>query len=240
MADNNYTSRRQYLTQDELEQFADITVTDPTEADDQISMAEELIDSYVGSQDSFIKQEFQGKLTAVSGTTVYDTSGDTPLNLANNYFTYCEIEIIGGTGKGQRRIIASSNKDNYSVTVRDAWDTAPDDTSVYRIYQLGKFPLCYDYFYEPDSDTYYKTIPEAVKRATAAQIEFIVTQGAKYFAGDSTDFDSESIDTYSYSKGSNGNSLTSKVKLIAPKARSLLSGYINRTGQLIVDNPTEY
>ncbi len=236
MATTAYTSRRQYLSQTELAQYADITITNPTEADDQISRAEEIVDAYVGFQEKFVQREVKGKLTNVSTATLYDTSGDTPFTLQDNYWTYCEIEIIAGTGAGQREIISSSSQDNKSVTVRTAFSTTPDTTSIYRIYQLGKFPRDCDYFYEPESETYYKHIPEAVKRAIAAQMEFIVAQGTDYFASDKMDMQSESIDTYSYSKGGANGGPSALVKMIAPKARAILDGITNRTGEMTVDD----
>ena len=240
MATISYTSRRQYLTQSELAEYADITISDDTEADDQISQAEELIDSYVGFQTRFIPDVHQGKLTSVANSDkeLIDTSGDTPFNRNDNYFSYCEIEIIGGTGVGQRGIIESSSEDNKSVTLKTAFATAPDSTSIYKVYQLGKFPRQTDYFYEPDTTTYYKSIPEAVKRAVAAQVEFAINMGSEFFASDATDKQSESIGNYSYSKGNNAIQ-SAQVKVIAPKAKALLRGIKNSLGELIAENPTD-
>jgi hypothetical protein len=42
------TSVRGYLSKDDLEQLANINITDDTEADDVISQAEEIVDEYVG------------------------------------------------------------------------------------------------------------------------------------------------------------------------------------------------
>lgn len=229
-------SRRQYLTQTELAEYADITISDSSEADDRISQAEEIIDAYVGFQDKFVQQVWQGKLTSATSTVLTDSSSDTPLNFQDNYFTFCEVEIIGGIGSGQREIIASSDQDNKTITIRTAFDTAPDSTSVYKIYQLGKFPRLRDYFFEPDTETYYKSIPEAVKRATAAQVEYVIAQGDNFFKSDQTDKLSESIGNYSYSKGQGGSTLS---QMIAPKARALLKGIRNATGRLIAENPTD-
>jgi len=41
------------------------------------------------------------------------------------------VNIISGTGKGQRRLIASNTKD--ALTVTEVWTTNPDETSVYAI-----------------------------------------------------------------------------------------------------------
>ena len=238
MAGLNYTSKRQYLNQTELAEFADITISDTTEADDQISQAEEIIDAYVGFQEKFTALQFRGQFTAVSGTTFTDTSGDTMLTLQDNFFTFCELEIVAGTGAGQKEIISSSSLANKSVTIRTAFSTTPDTTSIYKIHQLGKFPRCTDYYYEPDSETYYKYIPGEVRRAVAAQVEYMINQGSAYFATDQTDKDSERIGNYSYSKSNGSAQGTSLSKLIAPKARAILKGFRNAGGEVVAENPT--
>ena len=65
------TSRRGYLSQSELEQFADITVTNTTEADDRISQAEEIIDAYVGPQDKFLDYTIEGLVSAAASGTSF-------------------------------------------------------------------------------------------------------------------------------------------------------------------------
>lgn len=231
-------SKRQYCTIEEVEQLADVTSTNTTEFEDRISQAEELVDAYIGYQERFIEYPLQGKLTSASSRTLFDTSSDTPLHVQNNYFTFCVVEIVAGTGIGQQRTISSSSQNAYSITVSEDWDTEPDSTSIYKIYQLGKFPRCTDYFFDPDTNTYYKSIPEAVKRAVASQVAFMINQGDAFFAGGDSDMESESIDTYSYSKGTTGGA-SSSVKLLSPRSRTLLKGLTNRTGRLIADNPTE-
>lgn len=227
------SSRRRYLTQSELADFADITITDQTEADDRISQAEELIDAYVGTQDSFLEscERYFGVATSVSGRTITDSSGDTPLNQDDGYFTGCELEIIGGTGAGQRGIIASSSRSGQSVTMASSFGTAPDATSAYRIYQLGKFPRRKDAWHNSDTatPTWYKSVPEAVKRATAAQVQFMIQMGDGYFSSDKADMVSETISEYSYTKKP-GNAVS---QLIAPKAKSLLRGIAFRGGSIV-------
>lgn len=228
-------SRRGYVAQDELAEFADITVTDSGEADDQISQAEELIDSFVGSQDKFIKRDYIGQVSSVSGAVITDANATSQLNLTDDFFKGCELEIISGTGAGQRKVISSSDKDDRSVTLVAAFSTAPDTTSHFRIYQLGKFPRAKDVFYSPDGTKVLKSIPEAVKRATAAQVEFFINQGAKFFGSDKADIVSEKIGNYGYEKagaGSGSGGLPSYAKLIAPKARAFLRGIRIITGRL--------
>ena len=230
-------SNRQYATIAEVEEMADVTSVDNTEFEDRISQAEELIDAYVGFQEKSLNRILQGKATSATTNTLVDTSSDTPLDYDDNFLTFCVIDIIGGTGAGQRRYINASDKDTKSITVSSNWSTVPDSSSIYKIYQLGKFPrLEKDVFFEQDESKYYKSIPEAVKRATAAQVQFIIEMGDDYFAGDDAEMDSERILNYSYSRGSGGGaSQSAVVKMVAPKARVLLRGIKNRTGRLIAD-----
>jgi hypothetical protein len=232
-------SLRRYATIEEVQELADVVSTDDAEFEDRISQAEELIDAYVGYQQPAVKGYYVGKPTSVAGTTLYDTSSNSPLRMPDNYYTYCVIEIIGGTGSGQQRKIDSSNHDNQSVTVTDSWDTNPDTTSMYKIYQVGKFPRLDETYYDPDSESYFRSIPQAIKRATAAQVEFIINQGDQYFQGDDTSKESESIGDYSYTRGGGGSGgQSSAVRMIGPKARTLLRGYKKLTGTITVDNPT--
>ena len=100
------TSRRGYLSESELEQFADITVLDASEGIDRISQAEELIDAFVGPQDKFLIYSIAGMAT--SGTSDTITLESTHKNVyKTDFFKWCEVEIIGGTGEGQRRRINS-------------------------------------------------------------------------------------------------------------------------------------
>jgi len=223
------SSRRGYLSQDELAQMANITIVDTTEADDRISQAEEMIDAYVGPQDKHMDYEVCGMVTAASSNTVtLDTIHQN--NMDTNYLRLCQIEILGGTGEGQRQKIIGSTKPGV-VTIDTTWTTTPDTTSFYRITQLGKFPRESDVeAYTSGSTTvYYKRIPEAVKRAVAAQIEYVIEMGDAFFAGDKAEMQSENIGDYGYTKGTGIGALG---KLISPKAKLLLKGIFSRVGTL--------
>lgn len=229
------TSRRGYLSQDELEQFANINVTDATEADDKISQAEELIDAYVGPQPKFMQEEILGRVAAATASTLTLQSNQQNV-YEPDYFFLCEIEIVNGTGAGQRKKISDSTLAGV-LTLDSNWTTTPDTTSLYRVYQLGKFPRIQDaqFFSESTPNTYYKSIPEAVKRAVAAQVAYIIEMGEGFFVGDEADKVSESIGDYSYTKGSGAQgSAGGFAKLIAPQTKLLLRGFINRTGQIVV------
>jgi hypothetical protein len=232
ISSNLPTSRRGYLSQDELKQFANITIQDTAEADDVISQAEEIIDAFVRRATKFIAGIYKGVATGGTTNTIIDTSGDSYFNFDNGYFTGCEVEIVAGTNAGQRRRISGYDKATQTITVADVFPLAIDTTSVYVISQLGLFPRLKDIFHW--DSVYYRRIPEAIKRATAAQVEYIIEKGDSFFKG-GADFQSESIDDYSYNRGEGSTGLAA---LIAPKARQFLSGFINRVGELIAENPT--
>lgn len=219
------------MSQAELETFADIVVTDATEADDQISQAEEIIDSYVGFQTKFMREIISGRCASAGTSTAIYLQATQQSVYQNDYFVLCEVEIIGGTGAGQRRKVTASDYATGKLTVDSAWSTTPDTTSFYRVYQLGKFPRPQDVHYYTDSTPYqyYKSIPEAVKRAVAAQVEYMVNMGDDFFRTDKAQKTSETISRYSYTKGDGGSGV---VSLIAPKAKSLLSEVLNRVGEI--------
>ena len=221
-------SRRKYLTTTEAEEYADIVINDTPEADDQISQAEEMIDAYIGFQRKHIPIQFEGMATGGTTTKIIDTSDDSHLSYDKDYFNYCEVEIVAGTNVGERRQIISSDSADKSVTVSDAFTTAIDSTSVFIIRQLGKFPRVQDVFSQPVNglSVYYKRIPEEVKRAVAAQLQYIIEKGTEFFAG-ATDKSSENIADYSYTVKNDAE------RLIAPKARLILKGITNRKGVLI-------
>lgn len=246
-------SRRGYLSQAELEQYANITITDATEADDQISQAEELIDSYVGPQPKFFNRyrpvgNVDPTLSADSALYSKDLIGCAADALSSNtivlqsshqgavdedFYAGCEIEIIGGPGLGKRYTISASTRDGM-VSIVGSFDPAVASGSIYRIYQLGKFPRIKDVYLDNTSspNRYYKSIPEEIKRAVAAQVQYQIQMGESFFAGDANEKASESFGDYSYTRKQTqgGNAL------IAPKARLLLRGFVNRKGTMILSS----
>ena len=227
-------TNRQYLTIALLESFADITVTDNDEAYQRIQMAEEMIDQYVGAQAKSIDVRRVGLATSVSGKTLYDISSDTPLDVDNDYLKFCVLEIVGGGGAGAIRPITSSSKTDKSVTYTGASISGLTTDSAYRVYQMGKFPRRQDVnaINEDGTTTWYKSIPEAVQRAAAAQVEYMIELGDDFFKGQQVNMDSESIGNYSYSRGKTGEQ-SATVKFLAPKARLLLRGIMNRKGRMV-------
>lgn len=226
-------SRRGYLSSDELVQFADITINDADEATDQINQAEELIDSYVGNQDKFLPAEYYGEVQSASSLNL-TLDPDHQDKFDKDFFKWCQIEIISGTGEGDRRRITTSTRAGV-VTIANAWDTAPVAGSIYKITQVGEFPRLRDVKHLDNLSTplYAKSIPENIRRAVAAQVQFFIEMGDQYFASDKINKDSERIGNYSYEKDKGGAASGELEKLIAPKARLLLRGYRRRIGQII-------
>jgi len=217
-------SNRQYVSSAEVATYTSSSA--PT--DNAISLAEEIIDGYLGPQDKAVSDIIYGRVSAATANTITLEIARHINVFQNNYFLYCYCEILDGTGAGQRQIIKSSTYAGV-VTLVGNWTTPPDSTSHYKIYQLGKFPRQQDEYYDGifSPPVYYKSIPEAVKRATAAQVEYMATQGAAYFASDSTSLNSERIGDYAYTRAQVGSS---KDLLIAPKAKTYLRGIMNRKG----------
>lgn len=222
------TSDRGYLSQDELEQFADITVTDTDEADDRISQAEEIIDDYCGYQEKFLGYEVRGLAASATSTTI-TLQTDQQSNMNKDFLRGCFLEIIGGTGEGQRRRITGQTYAGV-VTVTPAFATTPDTTSYYKIWQLGSFPRANDVIYDSNASAYFKTIPVKVRRAVAAQVEYLVSMGDAFFRTDKSEMESERIGDYEYTRSLNSGG---SVRMIAPKAKLLLHGFTKRTGAIL-------
>lgn len=214
-----------------------INVSEVTGAtEDQVALAEQLIDDYVGVQDRFIKHEVTGKVTGSLSGKVVDENTNSPLFVTDNTYSHCVIEIIGGAGVGQSRVITASDQDERSVSFEgDAFSPALDATSVYRIYQLAKFPRRKDSKTPSGESIFYKYIPQAVVEATRAQTEFIIEMGEDFFQGEDSEMQSEHIGNYSYSRGQGQGTIA---KMLSPRARTLLRGIKNNTGRLVEEQTT--
>jgi hypothetical protein len=210
-------SRKNYVTIAEAEAITGITLTDA-----EISQAEDQIDSYVGRVGSkHLTNELVGNAQAGGASTI--TLADSELSIYYaGHFVGMQVEIIGGQGMGQRRNIQSHAGD--VLTVDAAWDEGkvPDNTSVYHVFQAGKFPRGNDVVSHDGVD--YPGIPEAVKNATAYQAVWMKNLGDEL---DNETLASENIGGYSYSS----NAKAGSARIIAPKARVALRGYVNRVGQ---------
>lgn len=254
-------SRRQYITASYLTSYlgSQTLSGDFPSEDALIEMAEEMIDGYVGPQrkwfqldSSFIAgvytppdyepetpvvKELRGRITSVVSRNQYMLETWQQGAYQNNFFQMCNIDIIGGTGTGNSYLISASTlageititNTDYSTVTADVFDT----TSVYRIYQLGKFPRDRDVFYNTFQNPtfYYKAIPENIREATAAQCEYINKKGLSFFTDDSATMQGEHIGPYSYQRRQN---VTATDLLIAPKAKMLLRGFMSRRGTIII------
>jgi hypothetical protein len=254
-------SRRQYITSTYLTNYLGSQTLNgdfPT-ADALIEMAEEMIDGYVGPQrkwfqldSSFVAgvytppdyepetpvvKELRGRITAVIDASNYKLETWQQQAYQDGFFQTCNIDIIGGTGMGTSYLISASTlTGQITLTNIDgsALTASPiDTTSIYRIYQLGKFPRDRDVFFNTfaQPNTYYKAVPEMVREATAAQCEYINKMGLDFFISADAYMTGEHIGPYSYSrdlKMAGGNIQ------IAPKAKLLLRGLMNRRGTIII------
>lgn len=219
----NPTSRRAYVSSAEIAEYMGVDVS--TITDTLIEQSEQAIDDFLGFTEKYIERAVTGMVSAISSLVLsLDTLDGTVYYL--DYFKNCEIEIVGGTGAGQRKRIASST--SSTVTVDGAWSTAPIVGSYYKIVQVGQFPRIQDIVIDARTNTIYKLIPEAIRRACCAQYQYIVQMGSAYFTTNSSEYTSESIGDYSYSKNKTPNSL------MAPKVKTILSSLRRRSGQIVV------
>lgn len=222
------TTRRHYIETTD--------VSGSTEA--QVALAEELIDRYVGPQPKALRSNYNGQISALSNAnkTISDTHDPNSLDLTSGYYANAVLEMVSGAAAGQRQVIKTSDKTTKAITLWAAFSTAPAVGDYFKIYQLAKFPRAKDVYTTPDGLNRYPSIPEEIREATAAQVEFIIAAGDDYFTNASADMASESFLSYSYTRGGqNGESGLSN--LISPKAKALLRGFINRKGRLNVGGP---
>jgi hypothetical protein len=74
-----------------------------------------------------------GTATTASSYTI--TLDEAALATSDDYFNGWIIKITSGTGSGQVRLITDFDTVTQLATVSKTWDTTPDNTSVYEIYQ---------------------------------------------------------------------------------------------------------
>ena len=219
-------TKRGYITKAEVESYCDIAITDDDEAIERMELAEELIDQYVGFQNKFLRYEVDGIATDGTTTTLIDTSGDSLLDSSvDGRYEYCTIQVLSGTNAGEERLIIDHDVSESTIEVHEAFTSAIDDTSVYRIYQLAKFPRAKDI--KIIDNVFYKYVPEQVKKAALAQVDYMLEMGDDFF-NSGVDKNSENIDGYDYEVPKSVN------RMIAPKARTYLKGIMSIKGKLLV------
>jgi len=96
-------------------------------------------DEYIGtdgdlvtvSLNSDVKELHSGTVTSASEYTLYDSGAAFPVTLTEKGLAGYIVEITGGTGLGQRRVIASNTATD--LTLSESGNINPDDMSNYRI-----------------------------------------------------------------------------------------------------------
>lgn len=206
-----------------------------------LTLAEQLIDAYVGYQEKYLPGQIQGEITSLlADEVIVDESPTSVLNQPGIVDRYknCIIEWLSGQRAGDTDVIRASDGDSSSVTYTGNTSQAIAVGDIFRIWQPLKFPRRQDVIVRSTTlSTIYKTIPDAVKQAVYAQVEFIIEQGDDYFTGLDSEVESENIMSYGYSRGSNSGQ-SAAVKMVSPKARVLLRGIKNIKGQLHPENKT--
>lgn len=219
------SSNRGYLTVAELKEIITTTLSDE-ELTALINLSEESVDNYVGFQNKFIRYEALG--LAVAGSTSSLTLQLNQQTCETDYFKGCMVEILGGTGSGQKTLCTGNT--SAGVLTLETLTTAVDGTSFYKIYQLGKFPRIDDCYYDSENTKkWYKSIPDEIKQAVVWQVEYIIEMGDSFFASDKSEKKSEDIGDYSYTNY-DGSGLN---KLMSPKSKTALIGIRNRKGYII-------
>lgn len=208
---------------------------------EQVALAEEIIDAYVGVQDKYVPGEHDGEITSLlSGNIIIDTSSRSDLGAPqDDYYSRCVVEILSGDAAGEIRPIKSSVR----LTQEIQYDGEPIESlavgDIFRIFQLAKFPRRKDVFSRSNDagySRYYKSIPRAVQDAVIAQVKYIQELGDEYFTGNDSDVSQESLGNYSYSRGGAngaGGSQTALIKMVAPQARAYLKGIKNSLGRMV-------
>lgn len=214
-------SNFRYVTTTEADAYTGKTTTDA-----MINLAEEIIDDYVGFHNKYVHGDYFGMVTSATSTSLVDNSANSNITPADSgYFSKAHVFIVSGTGEGQKRYITTHNT-NGTLTIDEAWTTTPDTTSVYRVVQLAKFPRVQDSY--SDNNIIYKYVPEQVKRAVLAQVDYIANKGTAYFTS-TPSVKSETLGDYSYTMAT-GNNMVDLSKQISPSAKNILRGLVNRTG----------
>lgn len=89
-------------------------------------------------RDKLVLKYYPGTAQSSTSTTIKLDATDTK---NDDFYNLTFIEITAGTGAGQVRKITDYNSSTKDATVDTAWDTNPDDTSVYKIREWKKILL---------------------------------------------------------------------------------------------------
>ncbi len=88
-------------------------------------------DTVTVNLDSDLAELHSGTVTAWTSDSLTDSNASFPLTTGERGLVGYRVEITGGTGLGQQRIIAIN--DETMLTFTEAWDVLPDGTSQYRV-----------------------------------------------------------------------------------------------------------
>lgn len=107
----------------------------------RVATVDRVWDVTPSTDSDYIISTFSGVLLANNGVAQAGgastiTLGTTALAVADSYVG-CAIYITGGTGTGQTRSIIGYTSGRVA-TISPAWDTQPDNTSVYKVLPVGR------------------------------------------------------------------------------------------------------
>lgn len=212
--------------------LADVQSAVPTATSDTLNLAEELIDQYVGPQQSFQSFELIGRVQSSPAANQFNLQANKDQGAyQQDFFKNAEVEIVGGTGAGQIAHVLTNILPGL-VTTYENFSSALDSTSIYKIYQLGKFPRMQDVYLDGYNSPvqYYKPVPIKVRDAVIEQCKFIIKMGANFFITDSYSMDAEVLDKYRYQRKNLAGDIN---LLVSPTSKQLLKGIMNRKGQFL-------
>lgn len=120
--------------------------------------------------DALREQHFQETGTADSGTA--STLVDANRNEKDNFWKGGQIEIISGTGSGQKHDITAFTQSTGTFTVDPDWDTNPDTTSIYKV--IKSFTTKIEHSFEEIEDMLYDKGNRAALILESSQIKFAI------------------------------------------------------------------
>lgn len=117
------------------------------------------------------------QLSTSEVTLTTTTATITNLTFQTGYFAFNTLEIVSGANRGKKIAISNSSLSGgtQTLTFFDT-QTGLSGSPACKIYQSGKAPFAIDRAFE--EGTYYITVPEFIKEATALQYKFRIDNKA--------------------------------------------------------------
>ncbi len=133
-----------------------------------------------------VAEAVSGQASVLTNTAQTGASTTITLNsgasAVDNAYRYDVIAVTSGTGAGQNRIVTSYSGSTKIATVAPAWDTPPNNTSVFSVYPyIANYPLAYYTASHPTLGTYQGTCGPTVDYCTTD-----VVGGIAFLAGSRT------------------------------------------------------